>query len=60
MYADMEEWRKIRYSVLREGKSKRKTQRETGMHWKTLEKVLQHPEPPGACSPLSGPPKKKG
>ena len=47
VYADMDEWRKIRYAILREGKSKRKTQRETGMHWKTLEKVLLHPEPPG-------------
>ena len=47
MYADMDEWRRIRYEVLREGKSKRKAQRETGMHWKTLEKVLKHPEPPG-------------
>ena len=47
MYSDMDEWRKIRYAVLREGKSKRKAQRETGMRWKTLEKVLQHPEPPG-------------
>ncbi len=47
VYADMDEWRKIRYAVLREGQSKRKTQRETGMHWKTLEKVLLHPEPPG-------------
>ena len=47
MYADMDEWRKIRYAVLREGKSKRKAQRETGMHWKTLEKVLRHPAPPG-------------
>ncbi len=47
MYTDMDEWRKIRYAVLREGKSKRKAQRETGMHWTTLEKVLQHPAPPG-------------
>ncbi len=43
----MDEWRKIRYAVLREGKSKRKAQRETGMHWETLKKVLLHSEPPG-------------
>ena len=47
MYVDMDQWRKVRYAVLREGKSKREARRETGMHWKTLEKVLQHPEPPG-------------
>ncbi len=47
MYTDMDEWRRIRYAVLREGKSKRKAQRETGMHWTTLEKVLQLPAPPG-------------
>ena len=47
MYVNMEEWRKIRRAVLREGKSKREVQRETGMHWITVEKVLQHPEPPG-------------
>ena len=40
MYTDMDEWREVRYAVLRDGKSKRKVQRETGMHWKTLEKVL--------------------
>jgi len=47
VYKDMEEWRKIRYSVLREGKSKRAVQRETRMHWETLKKVLEHPKPPG-------------
>lgn len=47
MYRDMEQWTRLRLEVLREGKSKRGVLRETGMHWTTLEKVLQHPEPPG-------------
>ncbi len=47
MYRDMKRWAEIRYSVLREEKSKREVLRETGMHWTTLEKILQHTEPPG-------------
>ena len=47
MYRDMEEWKEIRIRVLREGVSRRQILRETGMHWKTLEKILSHPEPPG-------------
>ena len=30
-----------------EGVSRRQVLRETGMHWRTLEKILQHSEPPG-------------
>lgn len=47
MYADMEEWTKIRRQVLSEGVSKRQVLRETGMHWRTLEKILGHSRPPG-------------
>jgi transposase len=47
VYTDMKQWEEIRYRVRREGISKRKVLRETGMHWQTLEKVLTHPEPPG-------------
>ena len=47
MYRDMERWKEIRIRVLREGVSRRQILRETGMHWKTLEKILSHPEPPG-------------
>jgi transposase len=43
----MEQWTKIRFEVLQEGKSKRAVLRETGMHWTTLEKILAHPAPPG-------------
>ncbi len=43
MYAGMDEWRKIGYAVLREGQGKRKAERETGMHRRTLEKVLPAP-----------------
>lgn len=47
MYADMEEWTTIRRQVLTEGVSKRQVLRETGMHWRTLEKILSHSRPPG-------------
>src|SRR5262245_60634588 len=43
----MLQWADIRRRVLVEGVSKRQVLRETGMHWRTLEKVLAHPEPPG-------------
>ena len=43
----MEQWLEIRRRVLIEGVSKRQILRETGMHWKTLEKILQHSRPPG-------------
>ena len=47
MYADMEWWRKIRHQVKVEGVSKRQVLRETGIHWKTLEKILSNSSPPG-------------
>jgi transposase len=46
VYRDMEQWLEIRKRVLREGVSKRQILRETGMHWTTLEKILQHSCPP--------------
>jgi len=33
--------------VLVEGVSRRQVQRETGLHWKTLKKILEHSAPPG-------------
>ena len=42
----MEKWLDIRERVLRKNVSKREILRETGMHWKTLEKILEHPFPP--------------
>ena len=47
MYRNMEQWLEIRKRVLRDGVSKRQILRETGMHWTTLEKILQHSCPPG-------------
>lgn len=43
----MEDWTTIRRRILVDGESKRQVLRETGMHWKTLEKMLTHSEPPG-------------
>ena len=47
MYRDMDQWIEIHRRVLVEGVSKRQILRETGMHWKTLEKILRHSHPPG-------------
>jgi len=47
VYDDMQQWSQIRRQVLVEGVSKREVLRQTGMHWRTLEKILAHPEPPG-------------
>ena len=47
MYTDMEEWTEIRVRVLNGEASRREILRETGMHWKTLKKILTHSEPPG-------------
>jgi len=47
VFTDMQQWADIRRRVLVEGVSKRQILRETGMHWRTLEKVLANPEPPG-------------
>jgi hypothetical protein len=40
----MDEWMTIRPRVLAEGVSKRQILREMGMHWTTLEKILEHSE----------------
>ena len=42
----MEQWNKIRQRVLREGVSIRQIQRETGLHFKTIKKILSHSSPP--------------
>ena len=47
MYRAMEEWTEIRRRVLVEGVSRRQILRESGMHWLTLKKILEHSEPPG-------------
>lgn len=43
----MQQWTEIRRRVLVGGVSKRQILRETGMHWETLGKILEHGEPPG-------------
>ena len=45
----MKQWQEIRHRVLKQGVSKRQILRETGMHWQTLEKILEHSSPPGYC-----------
>ena len=47
MYTDMENWAEIRRRVLVDGLSRRAACREYGIHFKTLRKILTHPEPPG-------------
>ena len=47
MYIDMENWAEIRRRVLVDGLSKRAACREYDIHWDTLQKILDHPEPPG-------------
>src|SRR3954466_14509564 len=43
----MEDWAEIRRRVLADGLSGRAACREYKIHWKTLKKVLDNPEPPG-------------
>jgi transposase len=43
----MDQWADIRRRVLIDGESKRSVQRRYKIHWKTLQKILNLPEPPG-------------
>ena len=47
MYTDIEQWTEIRRRILVEKVSQHQVLRETEMHWKTLQKILEHSEPPG-------------
>jgi transposase len=47
VYTDMENWAEIRRRVLVDGLGKRAACREYDIHWDTLQKILEHPEPPG-------------
>ena len=47
MYTDMKKWLEIRQQVEVAGESKRSVQRKHGIHFNTLQKILEHPEPPG-------------
>jgi hypothetical protein len=44
---DVKQWREIRRRVLAQGASKRSIQRDFGPSWKMIDKILEHPEPPG-------------
>jgi len=44
-------WTKVRRHVLIEHRSKRSACATFGIHWKTLEKMLEHPAPPGYRRP---------
>jgi len=46
VYTDMENWAEIRRRVLVDGLSKRAACRQYDIHWDTLAKILNHPEPP--------------
>src|SRR3954453_21940927 len=43
----MDNWAEIRRRVLADGLSGRAACREYKIHWKTLKKILDNPEPPG-------------
>jgi hypothetical protein len=60
MYRDMEQWSEIRRRVLVEGVSRRQILRETGMHWLTLRKILEHSQPPGYRQQKARPRQKLG
>jgi transposase len=47
VYTDMEQWTEIRRRVLVEGMSKRQACKQFVINWKTLQKILTYPEPPG-------------
>jgi len=47
VYTDMENWAEIRRRVLVDGLSKRAACRAYDIHWDTLKKILDNPEPPG-------------
>jgi transposase len=47
VYTDMEKWAEIRRRVLADGLSGRAACRQYKIHWKTLKRILRHPEPPG-------------
>jgi transposase len=53
----MELWNSIRQRVLREGVSIREIQRETGLHFKTIKRILAHSSPPEYRCPARAKPK---
>jgi transposase len=55
VYIDMENWAEIRRRVLVDGLSNRAACREHDIHWNTLQKILDCPEPPGYRRPAPRP-----
>ena len=53
----MEQWCRIRQRVLRDGVSIRQIQRETGLHFETVKKILGHSSPPEFQCPERSQPK---
>jgi transposase len=51
VYTDMENWAEIRRRVLVDGLGKRAACRQYGIQYKTLKKILTHPEPPAFRRP---------
>jgi transposase len=47
VFTDTDWWTKIRLEVLRGERSKREIPRREWIHWETLKRILEHPEPPG-------------
>lgn len=47
MYTDMDLWVQVRRYVLAEGHSKRSACEAFGINWRTMQKMLDHSEPPG-------------
>jgi transposase len=47
VFTDMEKWAEIRRLVWVERRSKRSVCREFNIHWDTLQKILEHADPPG-------------
>jgi hypothetical protein len=60
VHTDMELWSEIRRRVLVEGVSKRAVVRDYGIGWRTLAKILAHPEPPGFRLAVARPKPKLG
>ena len=44
---NMEQWARVRRKVLVDKQSKRSVMSEEGLHWETLQKMLEHSQPPG-------------
>lgn len=53
----MELWNKIRMQVVRDGLSIREVQRQTGLHFRTIKRILEHASPPEFRCPERSKPK---